>query len=154
MIHRHYHGTHTPGIKKLMPAKDGYFGPGIYTSNCMDDASEYGDRVAMVDVQMSNPLRVHADYALAELFDIDTPAGPLLRHLFGDEALPLWMERLRAQDDVRLGAEITERLEALGFDGLLIDWPDGVTHAVVWRADQASVVEWISRETEPPMPQG
>lgn len=131
-----YHGTRT-SFDIFQPSETGEFGAGVYFGS-QDAAFEYasgdeGDQIVPVYLSLQNPLVIRGNYTLGEdKYGVDSPAASLLEHLFGEEGAAARFAALEATGDNKLGREIQEAVEALGHDGMVIDW--GVTDdgAEVW----------------------
>jgi hypothetical protein len=127
-----YHGTAQTISGTPIASLSGTFGAGVYWGN-FNCAKEYAHHALFqVEIPLSSLLRCAADYDVAERFDLDTPALPLLMQLFSDteDQAAARFSRLTT-DGFHLGEEIGVEVKALGFDGLLAEYEPGVFE-VVW----------------------
>jgi hypothetical protein len=137
-----FHGTYAQSIDQLKPSEQGFFGRGVYLSTCPQDASQYGDRLALVSIQVKRPFHTVADYAVADAYDCDTPAGPMILELLGhDEAAALLIE-LSHTENGYLNEAWTAKLQAMGHDSICVRWPDGLQHWVVFSPEEVRVESW------------
>ena len=122
-----YHGsTHKlpDDLALLMPSKHGSFGSGFYLGD-KAAASLYADSDHLHEfwVDDSQLLRVDACFEIAEPFDLDTAALPLLARLFNcsvRDAANVF-SRLTC-DGFLLGAEVAELVQNEGYAGLYLDY--------------------------------
>lgn len=122
-----FHGTRA-SFSRFEPSESGLFGPGIYLTDNLEDAEQYlGDEndVLRVYVRMERPFFTLADYGPGEAIDLDTPAVPFVRELFGARA-----DEVLAQmgDGGALGAVVRDELERMGHDGVVVVWPAVAGH--------------------------
>lgn len=127
-----YHGTAQTFSGNPIASLRGTFGAGVYWGdfNC---AKEYAHHALFqTQIPTASLLRCTADFDIAERFDIDTPALPLLMQLFSDTEEQAAARFLTLCDDSgHLGEEIGLAVKALGFDGILAEYQTGVFE-VVW----------------------
>ena len=121
-----YHGTNA-SFSVFKPSETGEMGAGIYFGS-EDSAFEYasgddGDQILPVYLSLQNPLVIRGNYTLGEeKYGVESPAGYLLEHLFGEEGAARRFAEMQDAADNKLGAEIQQAVEALGHDGVVIDW--------------------------------
>ena len=142
-----YHGTNRR-FKKFAPSADGLFGAGIYLTDDVEDAMQYGTELAVVEANLVRPFHTVADYAIGEAYDVDTPAGRLILDVLGKEGGGAALRRMATASDCGTGGLVTARLIAVGHDGIVARWTNGIEHVIAFRADQVRVIDWI------PVPSG
>lgn len=142
-----YHGTNRR-FKKFVPSADGLFGAGIYLTDDAEDAMQYGDRLAVVEANLVRPFYTVADYAISEAYDVDTPAGRLILDVLGEIDGSAALRRMATAPDFGIGGLVTDRLLAVGHDGIVARWSNGIEHVIAFRADQVRLIDWI------PVPSG
>lgn len=128
-----YHGTDAD-FTQFDASYDGYFGSGIYLTGNMEDAEQYGDNTMSLYAKIENPYQTVADYEAGEEYDLESPAVPMILDLFGEDADAI-IERLQDGDDT-VGGEIQAKLIEKGYDGVQIDWGDGLTQYVAVSPEQ------------------
>lgn len=128
-----YHGTDAD-FTQFDASYDGYFGSGIYLTGNMKDAEQYGDNTMSLYAKIEKPYQTVADYEAGEEYDLESPAVPMLLDLFGEDADAI-IERLQDGDDT-VGGEIQAKLIEKGYDGVQIDWGDGLTQYVAVSPEQ------------------
>jgi len=141
-----FHGTSAERIDGLQPSECGLFGRGIYLSSCPVDAEQYGDRLAEVSVRVQRPFFTRADYAAAEVFDCETPAGPMILEVLEQEKAAALFESLRQNKDGYLGEDWTRLLQSMGHDSICVRWADGLEHWIVFDAEQVSLHRWVEAD--------
>lgn len=82
---------------------------------------------------MSNPL--HCLASLEHDYDLDSPAVPLIEQIFSVETAIELITRA-IETDGYFGVEIQQRLEQLGYDGLVATYPDGSYEVVAFSPAQ------------------
>lgn len=128
-----YHGTDAD-FTQFDASYDGYFGSGIYLTGNIEDAEQYGDNTMSLYAKIEKPYQTVADYEAGEEYDLESPAVPMILDLFGEDADAI-IERLQDGDDT-VGGEIQEKLIEKGYDGVQIDWGDGLTQYVAVSPEQ------------------
>lgn len=128
-----YHGTDAD-FTQFDASYDGYFGSGIYLTGNMKDAEQYGDNTMSLYAKIEKPYQTVANYEAGEEYDLESPAVPMLLDLFGEDADAI-IERLQDGDDT-VGGEIQAKLIEKGYDGVQIDWGDGLTQYVAVSPEQ------------------
>lgn len=144
-----FHGTSAGRISRLQPSECGLFGCGIYLSSCPLDAAQYGEHLAEVSFSVQRPFFTKADYAAAEIFDCDTPAGPMILEALGQEQAAAFFESLRQNKDGYLGKDWTHLLQSMGHDSICVRWEDGLEHWIVFDDEQVTIDRWIEDGDSP-----
>lgn len=134
-----YHGADRD-FPSFNPSNCGNFGFGVYFSDSPAVAGKWassgeGDRLMPVYLSLQNPFSTPTEYDAGEDVDIDSPAVPLLRSVFGKDA-PREIERLRNSEDCHIGSDVRDRLVAMGDDGIIAAYKDGSLEYIAFRADQ------------------
>lgn len=136
-----YHGTGR-SFSKFKSSKRGNFGSGIYLASGPDqaDAFAYGDgdtgaNIMPLYVSIKRPLYTSADYNVGDDADVDSPAVPLIREVFGNEANKV-IARLRNSESGHLGEAVRKRLEEAGHDGIIATYSDGSKEYIAFRPEQ------------------
>jgi hypothetical protein len=128
-----FHGTAQPishddlKAANLTPSDAGSFGSGIYLAD-EKGAQAYAEAdtegcVYRFEVDTTNFLTVSVQFEIAEQFDLDTAALPLLIKLYGvtsDDAADIYNEY--TTDGFLLGKAIEEKVKSLGYAGLVLDY--------------------------------
>lgn len=142
-----YNGTKTAVVLPLTGSERGTFGAGFYMGDlacAIEFANEDGGEVLELKVEFHNPLIYEAEFN--HDYDFDTPAVGLIQHLFdADEAHEI-IERSMASDGY-FGADVAQKIRERGFDGLIVDYGDGVFEAVVF-GDVTPLVERVMSFSE------
>src|SRR5690606_20809514 len=135
-----YHGTDSD-VQVFNPSERGLFGAGIYMTTDITDAEQYTSERAPVELYASiqRPFCTKADYSVGEKIDFESPAVPMIREVFGDDAEAVL--RSAMEGDGNLGSEVQDVLEAMGHDGIVVDWPDGLRHIIAFRPEQVKAVD-------------
>ena len=128
-----YHGTDVE-FDVFQPSPSGLFCSGIYLTTGELDAQQYGDVLMKVGVDMKRPFYTVADYDAGEAIDFDSPAVPFIREVFGRKAKAILKKAIHG--DGNFGQEVQNALEAVGHDGVIVRWPDGLLHVIAFYPDQ------------------
>ena len=147
-----FHGTYAADIEQIKPSPSGFFGRGVYLSTCKLDAGQYGDRLAQVSIEVRRPFYTTADYAVAEAFDADTPAGPMILEILGTDEAAALLNELSHTENGYLNEGWTRKLQDMGYDSICARWPDGLEHWVIFNPDQVSVQRWMPADEMPESP--
>ena len=138
-----YHGTNA-AFSAFRRAKKGWYGSGIYFTPDPGVAREYAvdkweegsgeSRVVACYLRMEHPFRYYHPG------NWDTT--DLVRHVLSPEAASAVLARMQRDDTGLLGDAVRKTLEARGYDGLIVENPDG-TEYVVFQPSQVKSVENI-----------
>ena len=131
---RAFHGSSLNIIKHtdnftLTPSTNGSFGTGIYLAD-QNAAHEYageceGGLVFEFEVDTSDFARIEVGFEVAEKYDLDTAALPLIMAMFSiDEAQAAKWFKAHTTDGFLLGGEIQQCAIELGYKGLILDYGD------------------------------
>lgn len=138
-----FHGSSKPNLQKLRPSAAGLFGSGIYVSNSLEDAAEYGTFVYSVHLRCSRPFITRADYSLAATCDCDSPAGNLLRDLFGIQRAKEYLREIAHMNFGVFSEEkipVQKTLLILGYDSIMVHWKSDMRHCVLFSSEHAQIV--------------
>lgn len=117
-----FHGTDEV-FDAFVAAQSGMFGGGCYFGD-MATAHEYGgdgQSILPVYLRVANPFDTMADYDVtADVFDLESAAGPLMSELFGASASMIAHCAREGDGDLDEGVE--DELRKRGHDGLRIEW--------------------------------
>lgn len=144
------HGTDHHGLDRLKASPKGLFGSGVYLTNDAYDAQQYGSWLAVVSANVSKPFITKADYSIAEKLDVETPAGGLILDVFDEREGAKMLKRLRHSEFGLIGTSIQKKLESMGHDSILVEWPGGLKHLIVFDPDLCQIEDWI--ECSAPIP--
>lgn len=137
-----YHGTTAPVFDEFHPSKEGLFGSGIYFSGNAKSASTYAEddngHILPVYVNLKRPLYINASYEPGLAYDLDTPSIPLLTRIYDKSTLDKKIQMLTEAGSDMLSSEIEERVKALGYDGIVMQWDDGITDCVAYDTNAIS----------------
>lgn len=125
-----YHGSkadlheHLSNNGVLEPSVTGSFGAGIYLAD-KEAAQNYAldGHVCEFEIDTAHLLTCEADFDVAEAFDLDTAALPLICQLYGVSlAIAAAIFHQLSKGDLLLGAVIQEKATSMGYRGLLMDY--------------------------------
>lgn len=135
-----YHGTPRT-FSVFQPSRAGNFGGGIYLASDLNQAEEFaygddgGDNIMPVFVSMQRPFITEADYAAGDEADVDSPAVPLIRAIYGKDANKV-IGRIRNSDNGYLRGAVQSRLQEMGHDGIVATYPDGTAEYIAFTPEQ------------------
>lgn len=135
-----YHGT-SRDLSSFKVSQRGMFGAGIYLASDIDQAENFapsgdnGGAVMPVYVALERPFLTDADYDVGEAADVESPAVPLIRDVFGNESGRV-ITRLRNSEHGHLGRSVRDRLLEMGHDGIIATYPDGSAEFVAFFPEQ------------------
>lgn len=138
---RAFHGTrNTAAVTRgLMGSLTGSLGSGIYLTRDAAQAQAYGHIVLECEIQLLRPWKVDLDYEseLAETLEFDSPGLQAIDSLPGGRELN---EGARLSEDGMFDGRLTDKLLALGYDGIEGTYPDGSCEIVAFAPTQVTLL--------------
>lgn len=124
-----YHGTGAD-FSTFIPSKKGWYGAGIYLTPSADFASEFdteGDapNVMPLYAAIQQPYMYEEAPFFARRNPNDPSQADMLRDILPRDKANRLIRKLRDADDARLGGELQPALRSLGYDGIVVEAPDG-----------------------------
>ena len=139
-----FHGSSKPNLEKLKPSSAGLFGSGIYVSDSLEDAAEYGMFVYQVRLRCTRPFITWADYSLAATCDCDSPVGNLLLDIFGMQRAKEYLRKIAhmafgvfSEEDI----PVQQTLLGMGYDSIMVHWKSDMRHCVLFSSEHAQIVD-------------
>jgi len=142
-----YNGTKSRVVLPLTGSERGTFGAGFYVGDlacAVEFACEDNGEVLEFRIELQSPLIYDPDFD--HEYDFDSPAVGLIQQLFDAKEAHEIIERSMAGDGY-FGAEVRQRVLERGFDGVIVDYGDGIFEAVIY-GDVGPLLERIMSVSE------